>query len=223
MKFETRRFVYAACLPAVFIVLLILIQVLDEFCGLDLYRYGNFPLDITRLYGIFSQPLFHSGFNHLGSNVISLFILMWFLFYFYGDIAFGAIAFIWGGSGVITWLIGRPSYHIGASGLIYGFLFFLFFSGVFRRIRELMALSVLLVFLYGSIIWGMLPIAEYIQPDASWEGHLSGAIAGFLVAIYYRNKPPQKPEVLESETDEEDDAGFSDEPEDISDNQIINR
>jgi membrane associated rhomboid family serine protease len=148
---------------------------------------------------------------------------MWFLFYFYGDIAFGAIALIWGGSGVITWFIGRPSYHIGASGLIYGFLFFLFFSGIFRRIRELMALSVLLVFLYGSIIWEMLPIAEYIQPDTSWEGHLSGAIAGFLVAIYYRNKPPQKPEILDSENDEEADAGFPVEPEDISDNQMINR
>jgi len=204
MKFETRCLVYAATYPSVFILILLLVQLCDGLYGLELYRYGNYPLDISQLYGPFLQPLFHSGFDHLGSNAVPLFILMWSLFYFYGDVAFAAYAWIWVGSGLFTWFIGRPSYHIGASGLIYGLLFFLFFSGIFRKIRELMALSVLLVFLYGSIVWGMLPVAQLIEPDASWEGHLSGAFTGLLVAVYFRNHPPQRKVEPEPDTEDED-------------------
>lgn len=90
-------------------------------------------------------------------------------------------------SGLGTWLIGRTSFHIGMSGVIYALVSFLFFKGIFARHFRLIALSLLVVFLYGSLIWGTLPLKETV----SWEGHLSGFIAGFLLSLRFRESIPQ--------------------------------
>ena len=92
-------------------------------------------------------------------------------------------------SGVWMWIAARDGNHIGFSGVIYALAAFIFFSGLFRRYYRLMALSGIVVFLYGSMIWGVLPI----QPSISWEGHLFGAIAGIILAFYYRQQGPQRP------------------------------
>ena len=91
-------------------------------------------------------------------------------------------------SGFWLWIIGRPSFHIGASGLIYALASFLFISGIIRKTPRLAAVSMLIIFLYGSMIWGVLPTNMPI----SWEGHLSGFIAGILVAIFFKNKGPKR-------------------------------
>ena len=117
------------------------------------------------------------------------------IFYFYKPIAWPAIFWIYLVSGLWLWVGGRnndviPNYHIGASTLIYGFSTFLFFSGVFRKHKQLMMVSAFVVFMYGSITHGIFPFDTKI----SWEGHLFGAISGILVAFNYRKDGPQKVE-----------------------------
>jgi len=126
------------------------------------------------------------------------------LFYFYKKIAKASFLWIWFISGLWLWIGGRnnslyPNYHIGASTLIYGLATFLFFSGLFRKHLRLMVVSTLVVFLYGSIMWGIFPL----KTEISWEGHLFGAIAGVLVAYNYRKEGPQR-RVYQWEEEEEE-------------------
>lgn len=96
---------------------------------------------------------------------------------------------IWLFTGFWVWLAARKEAHIGASGLIYGLVCFLFLSGILRKDTRLLAVSLLVTFLYGSLVWGILPVDQSI----SWESHLFGSIAGFFCAIYYRKLGPQRP------------------------------
>ena len=152
--------------------------------------------------GILAHPLIHSGFSHLLANTIPLFFLSWCLFYFYREIAGKIFVLIWLGAGLLTFIIGKPGWHIGASGLIYGLAFFLFFSGILRKYVPLIAISLLVTFLYGGIIWHMFP---YFSPaNMSWEGHLSGGIMGVLCAFAFVNHGPQRPEPFADEEEEEE-------------------
>lgn len=170
----------------------------------DIMRLGITPGEITGLRGIFFTPLLHSSFSHLWSNSLSLLILTWFLFYFYSKIALKAFAAIWITSGVITWLIGRDALHVGASGLIFAMLFFLFFSGIIRKYIPLVAVSLIVAFIYGGSVWSIFPVTELIDASISWEGHLSGALSGLLMAVIYRKEGPQKPAVVWEDEEEEE-------------------
>jgi len=132
-------------------------------------------------------------------------MLMWSLFYFYRSIAWKSLLILWILSGFLTWLIGRDSYHIGSSGLIFGLMFFLFFSGIFRNYIPLIALSLIVAFVYGSSFWSIFPFAQYVDVHLSWEGHLAGAVSGIIVAIVFRNQGPQKQEVVWEEEEEKND------------------
>ena len=124
------------------------------------------------------------------------------LFYFYRGIAGKIFILIWIGAGLLTFIIGKPGWHIGASGLIYGLAFFLFFSGILRKYVPLIAISLLVTFLYGGIIWHMFP---YFSPaNMSWEGHLSGGIMGTLCALAFVNHGPQRPEPFADEKDDDE-------------------
>lgn len=128
------------------------------------------------------------------------------LFFFYKKIAKSAFIWIWLVSGIWLWIGGRnnetyPVYHIGASTLIYGLATFLFFSGIFRKHLSLMVVSALVVFLYGSIMWGIFPL----KTEISWEGHLFGSLAGLLVAFNYRKEGPQR-KIYEWENESDEDA-----------------
>jgi membrane associated rhomboid family serine protease len=127
------------------------------------------------------------------------------IIYFYRSLSYRVFLIIWIASGICLWIGGRPSYHIGASGLVYGMAAFLFFSGAIRRDPRLAAISLIIVFLYGGMVWGVFPI----WPTISWEGHLFGGIAGLACAIAYRHQGPQrKVYSWELEEDEEDDAFY---------------
>ena len=203
MRIETKRLLYAFFFPGLFIFILGLMALLEKGFGADWHRWGIYPRAIEGLWGILTSPLIHSGVRHLFSNSVSLMILSWCLFYFYKETGFAVAPVLWILSGVLTWCIGREAWHIGASGLIYALSFFLFFSGIFRKYIPLMAVSLLVVFLYGSTLWNMFPIAEIIDPSISWEGHLSGAISGLICAGIFRKYGPQKP--VEPEDLEEED------------------
>jgi membrane associated rhomboid family serine protease len=167
------------------------------------YRFGINPRTWEGLNGILFSPFIHRDAGHLYSNSIPLLVLSWCLFFFYKDLGYFVFPFLWLLSGLFTWLIGRDSYHIGASGLIYSLSFFLFLSGVLRKYIPLMAVSLIVVFLYGSTIWSMFPVTEIVDPSISWEGHSSGAISGIICALVFRHQGPKKPEPEEEEDDDE--------------------
>ncbi len=164
------------------LVVLWLVFVLDGLLGLKLNRFGLRPGSVLGLIGVVTAPLLHGNLSHIFSNSMSLIISMTAILYLYPNSSARVIPMIWLGSGLLAWLIGRPSLHLGASGFIYGLLAYVFFSGILRRDMRSVSVSLLLGFLYGSMIWGVLPI----RPHMSWELHLSGGIIGVLLAFLYR-------------------------------------
>lgn len=173
--------------PLLMVLLLVLIFSLDRAFGLKLYEFGVYPQRNTGLLGIISSPLIHGDWEHLRNNSISLFALSAGLIFFYPRKAMPVIIIAWLLSGLGVWIWARESYHIGASGLIYALAAFIFVSGILRAHPNLLALSMLVVFLYGSFIWGMVPA----DPRVSYEAHISGALIGVLLAVYFRNSPPR--------------------------------
>lgn len=162
---------------------------LDQEFDLHLSQYGLYPRKAEGLLGIFTIPFIHGSFSHIINNSVPMLVLGWALFRFYPTLAFKTLFWILIVSGIWLWISGRSSYHIGASGVVYGLASFLFLSGWLRREKRVAALSLLVAFLYGSMWWGVLPV----DPTISWEGHLWGAVAGFALAVLYRKQGPQKP------------------------------
>lgn len=185
-----KNVVRAFYFPVLLIVILWLIKGMELLSGISFSNYGIFPLKIEGLPGIVLAPLIHADLNHLFSNSFSLLILTAAIFYFYKPIAFKIIILVWVVTGLCVWLGGRKAYHIGASGLVYGFASFLFFSGILRKNINLLAISLLVIFLYGGLIWGIFPIF----PEMSWESHFFGGITGLVFAFVYAKEGPQKEE-----------------------------
>lgn len=194
--FERKR-MWLALLPSLVFVCLVWLTFLVDNAGLlnNFSKWGIQPGSVSGLKGIVFSPFIHASFKHLLSNTLPLLILFWFLFYFYSKISWSVLLFLWLLSGFITWLIGRSSVHVGASGLVFAILFFLFFSGLFRNYTPLVAVSMIVTFIYGSTVWSIFPVTELVDPSISWEGHLSGAISGLLLAVLFRKQGPQKPPV----------------------------
>jgi membrane associated rhomboid family serine protease len=157
--------------------------------GINLNDFGIYPRRLTGLKGIFFSPFIHGSLEHLYNNTLPLMVLTASLFYFYRDVAIQVLLIGFLLSGILTWLTGRPSYHIGASGIIYVLASFIFFKGIFAAHYRLVALSLIVVFLYGGLIWYIFPVKDGI----SWEGHLSGFLTGLLLALLMKAKTPQDP------------------------------
>lgn len=192
MKPELRRIFLSLVIPLFFIFVLYMIKIMEVGMEWDFTRLGVYPMEKKGVFGIFAHPLVHSSFKHLFANTIPLLFLSWCLFYFYKDLSALIFFFIWIVCGILTFIIGKPGWHVGASGVIYGLAFYLFFSGLLRKHIPLIAISLLVTFLYGGLIWNMFPF--FANEGTSWEGHLSGAIAGTIAAILFRKHGPQKPE-----------------------------
>ncbi|UWX55586.1 rhomboid family intramembrane serine protease [Maribacter litopenaei] len=166
-------------------------------------EYGVYPRSLMGFRGIIFSPFIHGSLEHLYNNTIPLAILLAALFYFYRGIATKVVFLGIVLSGLITWGIGRPSFHIGASGLIYVLASFIFFKGIFTKHFRLVALSLIVVFIYGSLLWYIFPVKEGI----SWEGHLAGFVTGLTFALLFEAKVP-KPKKYDWEREdynEEDD------------------
>lgn len=198
---EKKIFKYSLLLPLSVVVLFWVVKLLENLYGLDLTTLGILPLQPEGLPGIILSPFIHSSYNHLLSNSIPFLILTFALLYFYRKLAYRIFFLIYFLSGICVWLGGRDAWHIGASGIIYGLASFLFFSGVFRRDANLLTIGIIVVFLYGSMFWGIFPI----KPEISWESHLWGAVSGLLLAYYYRRQGPVRPvPTWENEPDDDD-------------------
>lgn len=159
-----------------------LILFVDNFMGLELTRFGLRPGQLKGLIGLLTAPLLHGGAEHLFSNTAPLIVSLTTILYLYPGSSVRVIPVIWLGSGMLAWIIGQPGLHFGASGFVYGLLAFVFVSGILRLDMRSVAVSVMVWFLYGSMIWGVLPI----RPNMSWELHLGGAILGVALAIVFR-------------------------------------
>jgi membrane associated rhomboid family serine protease len=178
-----------AAYPLIALLVMWAVQVgADEF-GISLSRFGVKPRDFQGLLGIFSMPFVHGSYEHLSNNSMPVLVLGWALFKFYPGVAWRALLGIWFIGGLWLWISGRDAYHIGASGVVYGLATFLFLSGWLRREKGVAALSLVIVFVYGGLWWGVLPV----NPQMSWEGHLWGGLAGFAMAWYLRKQGPQRP------------------------------
>ena len=191
--------------PAVFVVFFWVLFFANEVYQWNLHMYGVHPRSIEGLVGILAMPFLHGDFNHLFSNTIPFLVSATFLFHFFERKGWTIFFLIWLISGLGIWVVGAErSIHIGASGLVYGLVAFLMTSGFIRRNKNLMALAFILVFLYGSMVWGLFPQYSWFQEmNISWEGHLFGALAGVGLAIVYRKEgPTDDKDPFEDEDDE---------------------
>lgn len=175
-------------IPLYFVLFLWFVYWFELKFGYDFTKYGIYPRSFKGLRGILFSPFIHGDIKHLYHNSIPLFVLMFSLLYFYKDISMKVFVYGTIFTGLLTWFIARRSYHIGASGIIYLLFSFIFFSGIIRKNYRLIAVSLMVIFLYGSMVWYVLPVKEEI----SWEGHLSGFLVGLFFAFYYRKTGPQK-------------------------------
>jgi membrane associated rhomboid family serine protease len=175
------NFRLALKISLVVLAVLWLVFLLDAILGLRLVRFGLRPGSAAGLWGIMTAPLLHGSLKHIFSNSMPLFVSLTAILYLYPNSSARVIPLIWLGSGLLGWFIGRPSLHFGASGFIYGLLAYVFVSGILRRDMRSISVSMLVGFLYGSMIWGVLPI----RPNMSWELHLSGAVMGVVLAFWY--------------------------------------
>ncbi|WP_163711189.1 rhomboid family intramembrane serine protease [Mangrovibacterium lignilyticum] len=204
---EKKIFRYSMVFPAIFLLGFWLVFIIENVLDNQFAKFGIFPRTIEGLRGILFSPFIHGSLKHLFANSVPFFVLSVALFYFYRNLAWRIFWLIYLFSGVCVWVGAREAWHIGASGLIYGLGSFLFFSGILRNDVKLLTISIIVVFLYGGMFWGMFPIEKGI----SWESHLWGAASGFILSIFYRKQGPQRSQ-FEWEFEEDDDLDSGDVP-----------
>lgn len=183
---EKTRFNISLSVSLLVVGIMWFVKIIETALNVSFSDYGVFPHSLIGLRGIFFAPFLHGSFKHLLSNTIPMIALVTSFLYFFPKFAFKLLPVIFVVPEILLWLIGRESYHIGASTQIYALVSFIFFNGVFSRKRDYIALSLIVVFLYGGIIWGMFPGGD---PQVSWEGHLSGFIVGVVLALFLSEKP----------------------------------
>ena len=159
----------------------------DELLGGSLLRYGVRPRSIDGLSGILFAPFLHANFNHLAANTIPVLALGWLVMLRDPRHFFVVVLTATLGGGLAAWLLGSPnSVHIGASGVVFGFFGFLVFAGWYARSAMSILLSVLVVSIWGGLVFSVLPG----QPGISWQEHLGGFIGGALAARWYARSLP---------------------------------
>lgn len=197
---EKRKVVFSAIFAGIFLTIIWIVFAFDAFFDLHLARFGLEPRTLSGLQGILFSPFIHGDLNHIASNSLPLFLLFAGAIYFYRGLAFPVLWKIWLITGISVWIFGRDSIHIGASGIVYGLASFMAISGMLRNDTRLLAVSFLTIFLYGGMVWGVLPLFKHI----SWESHLAGALSGIYCAVIYRKKGPPLPEYFKDEVEEDE-------------------
>jgi len=207
---DERRFRQSLIIAGGFVAVLWLIQLDAAVFDLNLSHLGIYPHRISGLLGIAFAPLIHGSFLHLLANSVPIVVIGTALLYGYPRSARLVLTSLYAGTGLGVWLFAREAYHIGASGLTFGMMFFVFTIGALRWDRRAIALSSLVFFLYGGMIWGIFPG----DPEVSYESHFFGALLGVILAIVCRNRDPAPPERQYSWETEE--ATQSEVPDDAS-------
>ena len=181
LYFSTGTIIY----PLIMVLLMWIVFWAEIRFNWDFTYLGINPRKVSGLPGIILGPFIHGDLKHLFNNSVPLLVLSVSLFYFYRNIRWKVLIYGLLLTGIFTWLIGRPAVHIGASGVVYMLAAFLFFKGIFSKQYQLIALSLVVVFLYGGLLWYLFPI----DPKISWEGHLSGFAVGLGFAVLFKEVP----------------------------------
>lgn len=198
---DKRLLLGSAIIPMILVAVMWIVKIIEVVFHLDFSFLGIKPVSVEGLPGIFLFHFLHGDWEHLFANTVPMLVLGTSLYYFYRPIANKILLILMFSTGLITWCLARSGVHIGASALTYGLTFFLMLSGFIRREKKTIIISLIVVFLYGSLVWGLYP--KYaIENNISWEGHLSGFVMGIVLAYYYRKEGPQREEYVWEEDDD---------------------
>lgn len=203
---ETQKLLKSLIAPSILLLIIWIIKFYEITFKADFSNLGILPQTVSGLKGIFLAPLIHADVSHAFANSVPLFVLTAALYYYYGKLANGIMGLSWLITGFWVWVFAKNTgYHIGASGVVYALAAFHFTSGLLRKEPRMMAFSLLVVFLYGGLIWGIYP-DFFPEKNISWQSHLLGLVAGVILAFFYRYDGPQrkKYEWEDEEEDEED-------------------
>jgi membrane associated rhomboid family serine protease len=206
MDRELLKVIRSLYVPFTLVLIMIASLIVQENTALKMHLLGIYPLRWQSLHGILTTIFVHKDVSHLLSNAIPMLLLGSAVYYYYKEVANWALFLMTITTGLWVWVMARESYHIGASGLVYALASFHIVSAVLRREMKVMAFGMLVIFLYGSMIWGIFP-EFFPEQRISWESHLMGGISGVVFAIYYRKAGPQKPLVRDYDDEEEDELG----------------
>lgn len=200
---EKRKLLGSMIYPFIILVVMWLVKVAEILGGFRFSYLGIIPLELEGLPGLITAPLIHGDLEHLLSNSVPFFLLASGLFYFYDKRAFRILLFAYFLPGLWVWLFARGnSSHIGASGVVYALASFHIFSGLIKRQKQVLAFSMIVLFLYGSMVWGIFP-DFFPHKNISWESHLMGGVAGLLLAFFFKGEGPQREVSQWEEHDEE--------------------
>jgi membrane associated rhomboid family serine protease len=214
-KEEKRKILRSIIFPALLVAMMWLVKGIEIIAHVKYSHYGIKPGELSGLIGILLSPFIHGSISHISANTLPFLVLGSLLFYIYRSIAWKVFILTWLITGIWVWFWARPSYHIGASGVVYGLASFLFFSGILRKDGRLMAVTFLVAFLYGSLVWGIFPDI-FPEKNISWESHLMGLIAGLVMAFYFKKEGPQRRQYAwefdDDDTDENDPEAYWNKP-----------
>jgi len=197
---EKKRLITGLIFATAFVLLMWIVKLAEITLGTDYSDFGIYPRTLFGLIGILTTPFLHADLTHLFNNSVPVFLSIIGIFYFFRKYAVDIITFSFLSTGFLIWLFARDSYIIGASGMAYTWLSFLFFGGLLSHNKNLMALSLIIIFVYGSLFWGLLPVKNNI----SWESHLMGAMNGLAFAFLYRKSAFIDPKQVIEEEDEDE-------------------
>ena len=199
---DKRLLIASSIIPLILVALMWMVKIIETVFHLDFSFLGVKPVSTEGIPGILLFHFIHGDWQHLFANTVPIFVLGSALYYFYRPIANKILLILIFSVGLLTWCVARNGVHIGASGLVYGLSFFLMLSGFIRREKKLIIISLVVVFLYGSLVWGLYP--KYaIENNISWEGHFSGFVMGIVLAIFYKNEGPQRDSNSNSASDDD--------------------
>lgn len=186
---QKKSLLKAARWPFYILLLMWALEIIKHLTGIQFGNYGILPRYMTGLKGIITAPLIHGSYGHLFNNSLPFLVGATLIIYFYQRVSFAVISLIWILTGALVWIFAKPAYHIGASGVVYGMISFIFWAGVFNRDRQSIVLSLIILFLYSGMFYGVLPD----QPGVSWESHLLGGMVGILAAYLFRTPKEEEP------------------------------
>lgn len=206
VNIEKKKLLNSFYVPIALIIVMYALMWIQWYFSISLTFLGVHPLHKDGLIGIFTSVFIHGSWGHLLGNTIPFFIFASGLYYFYPKISNKILIGLWLTSGLYLWLFARDNWHIGASGLVYSLAFFHIVISIIQREMRLTAFSMLIIFLYGSMLWGFFP-EFFPKENISWQGHLMGAIVGVIFALFFYKQAPTSEEFFtdEDENDDEED------------------
>ena len=184
MHQDYRKFLNLILVPLTLVLVLWSAKLFEVISGIRLYFLGIYPREWSGFLGIFTSPWVHSTWGHLASNTLPLLVLTTIMALFYKKAFYQSLVMILLGEGIMVWLFARPSYHIGASGVIYGLIAFVFWTGIFKKNSKSIVLSLIVLVLYAGSVESIFP---GVEKNISWESHLFGGIIGLITAFLLKS------------------------------------